>query len=207
MSKNFEIAPKFRRSNWINLKLDESQLTDDWLLAIDTLKMRINERFLFPADELIRLGNDGNGNLQRFGFATLALDFIVLETVQGFREGKREHRGCSGQLCVNFLIRCQSFKTLFGSDAQARKVAGNIFDWCRCGIHHSGSTNNNLIVCASGSIFQLVGDQLAKINRTKFHSMIKDEFDSYLEELRQPNMIELRQKFRAKMDFISGYAR
>ena len=37
------------------------------------------------------------------GFAILAIDFLVMETLQGFREGVSEHFGQSRNLIVNFL--------------------------------------------------------------------------------------------------------
>ena len=206
MSKDFEIAPKFRCSDWKNLNLDSTEeVSADWVKGIGALEARLNDRFIFPADELVKLGNDQKGTKQRFGFAILALDFIVLETLAAFRKGVGDHNGQSKSLCSDFLSEWSIFKNSFTPNEPIKKEAIEFYKSCRCGIHHSGSTNSGLTVGISGDTFQIVEGRVAIINRTKFHDGIKSEFKSYLSELHMPVNAELRCKFKAKMNFIVGF--
>jgi hypothetical protein len=60
--------------------------TPEWAKAIDILKLRLEERFLRPIDHLARLRRRTDGVVP--GFAMLALDCVVIDTLQSFREGR-----------------------------------------------------------------------------------------------------------------------
>ncbi|WP_333900052.1 hypothetical protein [Agrobacterium pusense] len=80
------ISPKYKIERWKALNLDtENPNENDWNTAVDVLDDRITERFLKPAKCLIDA--QPQGAEQTYGFAILALNFIVIETVQGFRKG------------------------------------------------------------------------------------------------------------------------
>ena len=44
------------------------------------------------------------------------------------------------------------------------------------------------------------------LNRSLFYAAVKEEFESYLRELRDPANKELRQRFKEKMDELCGEA-
>ena len=90
---NFEIAPGYSNLAWKNFSLDPTISNHaDWENAIKVVKIRFEDRFLEPADRLIQLGKSDGGGMQRFGFAILAIDFLVIESLQGFREGIPNHK-------------------------------------------------------------------------------------------------------------------
>lgn len=57
-------------------------------------------------------------------------------------------------------------------------------------------------VWSVGQLLVLEQDRIT-VNRTEFHNALKQELAAYLQELRKPANTDLRQKFRAKMDFIA----
>lgn len=74
-----EIAPKFTDTDWRALKFQGER---DWIRGVAALRRRLEERFLKPARSLLRF--------RRSGFAVLALDSLLVETLQQFREGVPE---------------------------------------------------------------------------------------------------------------------
>ncbi len=73
------ISPRYRVSDWKTLNLTTQS---DWRRAVRILEDRLNARF-FDAVEAI--------DQQDFaGFAVLALDCLLIETLQQFKEGADE---------------------------------------------------------------------------------------------------------------------
>jgi len=121
ISKPVKIAPGYDNSDWKALKLDRAAPdTPNWRTAIGILKARIHDRFLDPADALIALGKKYRP--QRFGFAVLAIDFLVIETLQGFRDGLVDHK-----VFTNCVPR----------DRDPQTLAGQVYHDYRCGLLHS----------------------------------------------------------------------
>lgn len=77
-----EIAPGYTVCCWKNLSLDPDQPnSQDWKKALEIFDARIRCRFLDPADALIAY--EANYSRKKFGFAILAIDCLVIETLQG----------------------------------------------------------------------------------------------------------------------------
>ncbi|PDS70446.1 hypothetical protein [Rhizobium sp. L43] len=89
-SRSLQISPKYTVAFWRGLELDpDNPKQEEWLKAVDVLRDRIQGRFIKPAQTLIDV--DKSNHQQTYGFAILALDCLVLETIQGFREGMTNH--------------------------------------------------------------------------------------------------------------------
>jgi len=198
-SDNIKIAPNFTIGDWKELRLNPKEPQDEnWNEAIKIFDARIRQRFIEPADILINNQKDSRG--KTFGFAILALDFLVMETLQGFRDGKTTHNGESKNLIEKFLKNWDLFINTTTEDNRKEK-AENIYKSYRCAIHHSGSTDNSFLIGISGDAFDFRADG-AKINRNKFHKGLKCEFNNYQNFLRNPKDMELRKNFITKMNYI-----
>jgi hypothetical protein len=203
--KNFEIAPGIRVSDWTNLQLDPAAAdSDDWKRAIEILHDRIKFRFLDPVDEMLAL--DEKRSPKTFGFAVLAIDFLVVETLQGFREGRADHTDISGHLIRGFLSRWKDFRKCVPLEAKLGELTNNIFKGYRCALHHSGGTDGDFRVVAYGPMIKFEGADQIAINRTAFHTALKREFHAYLNELHAPKGTGLRGKFLTVMNAICGRA-
>ena len=174
--------------------------TPDWAAALGAFRGRITERFFEPADELVRLDEDKPRGT--FGFAILAIDFLVLETLQGFREGEGDHHGKSKQLFVNFLSSWKAFTDLHGAvDVPGR--AEQLYKSGRCALHHSGSTDK-IWVARRGPMVTFDNNDEVTLNRTAFHQNLKAAVEAYLTELVEIPNEQLRSNFVAKMKHITG---
>jgi hypothetical protein len=192
---DYEIAPGYKASDWAALELDpEAPKTAHWNRAADIFDARIRKRFLEPVDVLI--SSEKNRKRRVFGFAILAIDFLVIETLQGFREGKPNHKGIGGALFTNFLKQWGAFPKT--ADAK------HVYEGYRCALYHSGSTNGAFTVGVSGPMFDFKNDAEININRTIFHHKLTETFEAYLGEIRDPANVQLRRNFKKVMNAFCG---
>lgn len=197
---DFEIAPGYRVSEWRSLTLDPTAgAAPDWDKAIKILDSRLRSRFIEPAQVLIESEN-GKGR-GRFGFAILAIDFLLIETIQGFRSGQISHRNRSKALFKAFLTAWPAFKICIPAGKNPEELAANIFEKGRCALHHTGSTDQ-IVVKRSGPMFVFYDDGRIEINRTLLHQELVAVFSNYTSDLRLPESVELRKKYKVKMDHI-----
>jgi hypothetical protein len=200
---NLEIAPGYTVACWKRLKLDpDVSESADWKTAVEIFESRIRRRFLDPVDELIRI--EESRSRQTFGFAILAIDFLVIETLQAFREGEIDHTRKSARLITSFLTRWNVFKDCLPQGASSGQLAERIYRGYRCALHHSGATDGALRVVVSGPMFDFKNDHEVKLNRTLLHKNLTHEFATHVAELRAPAADGLRCNFLRKMDVICG---
>ncbi len=95
---------------------------------------RIRGRFTDAAKFLIADDETRPAVERRWGFAVLAIDCLLVETLEAFRQGMTNTKGQSKALCVTFLSSRPAFKAA-GFDA---KLAERFYYEFRCGLHHSG---------------------------------------------------------------------
>ena len=89
-----DIAPNFSAEDWKKLDLENSE--DDWQRAVDVLEQRLFARYIEPIEVLIEAEKEVNPKDKRFGFTTLAIDLLLMETIQAFKEGLPDTNGQSG---------------------------------------------------------------------------------------------------------------
>lgn len=197
---DMEIAPDYTVGDWKKLNLGSKE-SADWPKAVEIFEARIRKRFLDPADVLI--AHEADKPRGTFGFAIMAIDCLVIETLQGFRKGEKDHKGKSKVLFVGFLKDrwVSDFDGKFGEKCRAEMF----YERCRCGLHHSGQTDGELRLCRSGPMIRFESANRIVVNRTAFHESVKCEFHRYLGELLDVgDSKEVRENFRKKMDAICG---
>jgi len=194
------ISPKYTAQTWQDLNLDPDNPDEvQWQKAGDIIKDRIEGRFLKPADALIKAEEDKTQGT--FGFAILALDFLVIETIQGFREGKVNHNGQSKALFKNFLTEWSLFKESVPVEDEREEKAIKLYENGRCALHHSGSTDF-LKVGISGKALEFSADGLIRISRKLFHQSLSQESSRFIQAIETPGDPVLRRNVRTKMDEI-----
>lgn len=197
---DFEIAPGYNVKLWRSLTLDEADHSaEDWGTAIAILEKRIRSRFIDPAQLLIESEKESTRGTN--GFAILAIDFLLIETIQGFKKGETSHQGQSKKLFKSFLKGWDEFTACIPNGRDSDKLATTVFDQGRCALHHTGSTDR-IIVRRSGKMLVFHEDGRIEINRTQFHRALSKTFDEYLKELRAPANITERKNLKKKMDHI-----
>lgn len=198
-----KIAPGISAKQWKALRLEPDEPgSADWQTAIAIFEARMRRRFFAPVDALIEF-EEGRTE-KTFGFAILAINCLVIETLQGFREGIINHNGKSKSLFIRFLTEWDVFKSCLPEPADAEKLAERVYLDCRCALLHSGATDGQLRVGVSGPAFRFNDGHVQSINRTSLHENLKRAFEGYLAGLRAADGVVLRRYFKKKMDAISG---
>lgn len=181
------ISPQYTVADYKKLTFSAES---EWNKAIDIFKDRIFGRFL----EFVSYIEENT----YAGFAVVALDCLLIETLQQFHEGvAKTPSGCSGPFFVRFLT-----ETSFGfTEDQAKKFYKDI----RCGILHQAEVEGSSKV-RIGEDTPLVKDtddgKGLVINRKLFHQQMEREFRDYLDRLRNGTDQQLRDNFKKKMDYI-----
>jgi len=181
------------------LALDLTHSGADWYEAISIFKRRIHERFIEPTDRLIEFEKEVLPEDKKYGFAVMALDCLLCETIQSFYEGVKDSKGKSKQIFKSFLQERQNFKCFFVTEKQAED-----FYYCvRCNLLHQAQTSVSTKIWTVGALINRT-EMTTMINRLAFHDAIKAEFDLYLSLLADPNNVRLRDNFKEKMIYLSS---
>jgi len=136
------------------------------------------------------------------GFSVMALDCLLIETLQQFYEGVDETpRGESREYFQDFLTRTE-FGQFFDQG-----IAEEFYHSIRCGILHQAEVKgDSKIWIRDGSpLVKWASDRNGLIiNRNLFHRKLERVFEKYLEDLRRSNHsdTDLRDNFKRKMDFV-----
>lgn len=192
-----KISSKHYDSDWRNLKLDEPE-SPDWDKAIEIFENRIVERFIIPIDALIEFEESRQLSERRCGFVIMAIDCLLIETLQAFRYGElpSEYDPTKTSLIIKFLIKSPRFNW---EDWKARRFCQDF----RNGILHQAETKKDSLIRSDGPLVTGdINDNGLIINRTKFHEQVKGAFSDYINELREESRTELRSNFRKKMDEV-----
>jgi hypothetical protein len=191
------IAPGIHKNEWLKLNLNDAESTD-WNRAIEIFNARIQSRYLEPIDLLIKADEKRSPVERRYGFSIMAIDCLLIETLQSFRDGLTDTRNKSKEMFRKFLTKREGFREHFDA-TQAERF---YYDF-RCGILHQAEIMGPSLLWSVGLLKGEKADGTPYINRTKVHELLEDEIKRYPDELRDPANSELRKNFRIKMDFIT----
>ena len=178
------ISPKYRLNHWKALKFDKE---DDWRKAIEIVEDRIRGRFVTWIDKL--------APEQFSGFVVIALDCLMLETLNGFMTGKKSAGDCS--VYEKFLTTRKHFKL-------DKKIALSFCKNVRNGLIHDTVTKRRWLVEMTKPGGKIVEEDSAGnlvLNRSLFHTALKNEFEDWLSDLRSGNK-ELRDNLRKRMNQV-----
>lgn len=169
-----------------------------WQQLVSAARGRITERFLEPIDALIR-AHTPRSNLIN-GFAIVALDCLLIDAIQAFREGRvRTGEGSSAK----------SFKAFWSTrhfEKWKRELNDGFFDRVRNAILHNGETRKDWVLNRKH-------DQLLSVDpkrRTKtlnpylFHRAVKASIDDYFAALAVASDEKLVESFLRRMDALAG---
>ena len=193
-----EIAKGIKAADYLKLDLSDYK-NSDWKIAIGYFEKRIADRFLDPINVLQEFENGKSAIEKKFGFTVLAIDFLLVETLQSFIEGKTNTDRKSKKTFKRFLRERDNFKPFFNKDFDPE----DFYKDFRCGILHQSQTFGDTKVWTVGELIRKVG-KYTIVNRELFHSYLFKELENYKLNLMKQNNEQLMDNFKIKMDFISG---
>jgi hypothetical protein len=164
----------------------------DWTTAIAIFRDRLETRYLEHVRAVL--------NRPTSGFAALAIDAALVETIEQFRRGRRNTPYGEGAKYFRAFLT----ETRFGKYFTA-ETARLFYKTIRCGLLHQGEADESSRI-KRGSGYPLVSlTQDARgivLNAELFHAELEGAVDDYLVRLADPAEVELREAFRKKMNFI-----
>lgn len=191
--KPLSVSPSFSIDDWNRLNLsDPTQNENDWQKSFKIFEDRIQGRFLNIVNNILS---------QSFsGFVVMAIDCLLIETLEQFYQGVPSSVGSSQTFFIKFFSRSPFFDKAFTTNQ--KKLIYNHF---RNGIFHQAELKGSSRVLRVGPLIDSTnkGTGLV-INRNKFHKQLVVEFNTYINKLRANTPVDqdLRLKFRSKMDYI-----
>lgn len=191
------ISPRFTTDDWLRLNPSRDE---DWPRALEIFKDRIEARFLRPVN-IVRSDKSS-------GFAILALDSLLVETLQQFWEGVPRtpstlSRGGCRRLRSEEYFRAFLRGPLFDGGF-SRQTVRLFYATIRCGILHQAEAEGSSRVRRQGPIVILRPDGRGiDIHPVKFHDELERAFGRYVALLANPIETVRRKNFWVKMDHIA----
>lgn len=197
MDLETELASKFTIGSYLEIrdKLSSQESSEEWKLVLDAFHRRISERFLKPIEELLK---QDKSLTMRSGFAILALDCLLIDTIQSFREGRIKTGETSTAKSFKNFLKAASFSDFKSKDR------GEFFADVRNGLFHNGETRGNWKIRRDTDQLLLKKDNSRIINRSIFHERIIVEFNRLCQDLKVPESSQ-RRLFLDRMDALSGF--
>ena len=102
------------------------------------VKQRLTERYITPFQK----DYETNDESPQFGFLIMASMCLLIETIQGFKEGKDKYDGECRKAFENFLMQQKTFNC-------SQDLANDFYENVRCGILHQGEIGNYWKIASS----------------------------------------------------------
>jgi hypothetical protein len=168
----------------------DSSNPKDWSTAADVIRDRLDGRFLRFASNCLKAKHSG--------FVVLAIDCLLAETIQQFRDGVTNGQGRSEEMVKRFLEGTR-FQPDF--DAEARKA---FYQDIRCGLLHQAEAKKMwLIRRRQPGLLQKVTDgQGYIVDVERFHAGLQGSLNDYLKLISEPANSSIRSNLWKKMNQI-----
>lgn len=196
--------------HWASLDLSTEA---GWKTAIEIFEDRLQYRYL-EAVQALKAEDDAyyrKCGRRRFGFAVIALDCLLLETLAQFYEGLKDGDEAKKRLGLNssqFYIRFLSHSSFLLKDHFSEEMARLFYKIVRCGILYQAETEDSTLIRYVSEENRLLLYKVTKDRKgleiywSRFHEMVVDEYTSYCNGLRLGKDAEYRDNFTRKMGYI-----
>ena len=193
-----KISPKYEVSHFI--KANEEK---DWLELVKIFSDRLEGRYLKPVELIL----NGDSKISEFsGFSILALDCILIETLNQFYNGKNntDDKPCDVTPIKNSFINFLTTSISFCNDFDKSKASTFYYHFRNGLLHQAQTKNKSLIKIGQPKMVTKIEGGLI-IDRILFHQAIVDEINNYKSQLisGEDNKVK-RENFITKMKFICG---
>jgi hypothetical protein len=181
------ISPLYTSLDWEAL---DSNNPEDWSKAADVIGDRLAGRFLRFATTCLKDNHSG--------FVVLAIDCLLAETIQQFKDGVTNGHKRSEEMVKRFLEGTR-FQPDF--DADARKA---FYQDIRCGLLHQAEAKRMWLIRRKqpALLEKVAGGQGYIVDVERFHAGLQGSLDDYLELISEPNSLLLRSNLWKKMNQI-----
>lgn len=182
------ISPKYTNEDYNKLITDNNYDQVFFEKAVNIFDDRIRGRYIDPINLL-----SNSENIEKYGFAVMALDCLLIETLAQFRKGLKNTKGISKKEYVGFLEEC-----IHMENSEAEEFYNKI----RCGILHSAQTYNGARLSMNGKKIIENNKGTLIVSFDKMTESIISYFGDYKKKLVNGCDVELRNNFVKKMNYV-----
>ncbi len=172
----------------LNFKLDSTE--EIWEEAINIFTDRINSRIIYGIDKLI--ANKNKHEMLKYGFPIMILQCSLIDTFAKFRYGSDNQTKRFKDFLMEYLLF--DFK-----EEEKEKIAKKFYKDIRCGIVHSGSTENmSGLSCDSLNLITTMKEkdrEFISVDIFIMDKKLREYFAEYKEKLKDKEQYELRKNF------------
>jgi hypothetical protein len=192
------ISPRYCLEDYLELNLSLTSTEHAWGRAINIFADRIEGRFLLLIQEYSDNIRTNYRNID-YSFSSIALCSLLIETLQQFYNGLdvtvfRGHKDAF----IQFFTRSTYFSQHF-----TRRTAGFFYSDIRNGILHQAQTKRNTQLTFDQPDMIIEIENGIRLDVIKFKDELLNEYEHYLERLRESANSELRENFIKKMNYIT----
>ena len=207
------ISPQYKASDWKRLAMATSP-DPDWSKAVQIFADRLNGRFMA---QVKAMREHKDFAIQEWsGFAILAIDCLVIETLGQFYRGFDESPAQRDQVLnpnewdhkkfyVDYMRRISTLCRAGAFDTNKKRLL--FYKHFRCGILHQAQTKKKSRVRFGEQKMVSFADNADQsqgliVDRNKLHDALAEEVEAYKNLLLNGTDRQKRQDFVKKMDFI-----
>lgn len=180
------ISDKYTYEDYIELKFKLNSPDDIWKKAIEIFEDRIETRYFFALEKLMK--DKSIYQMRKLGFAIVTLQCSLIDTFSKFRYGSKKEK--NEERFTNFL------KEYFIFGEGAEELTKKVYKDIRCGLVHSGSTEN---MCGiSAELTQLVSilpNGAISLDIIILQEELTKYYNAYKKKLMDKEKKELRKNF------------
>lgn len=203
------VSPKYKLSDCFDLFMTLTPDSDkkSWSKAIEIFRDRIEGRFLNTVNTLLETCKDDPSIAN--GFAIMALNCLLIETLQQFYEGVSDSKNRSQQSFVKFLTQSPFFNgkhKKYGADFVGfdRRTARIFYSDVRCGILHQAETKSNVMLSYYGPylVDEVTNLDWIMFDIKRFTEALNYEYQKYISRISDDKQTAIRTAFCKKWEFI-----
>lgn len=190
------ISEKYTYEDYLKLEFELNSPEEVWEKAIDIFIDRINSRFFYAIDKLME--NKDRYEMLKYGFAIMTLQCSLIDTFAKFRYGSNKQTERFYMFLKEYLIKNID-------EEEKQKIASKFYKDIRCGLVHSGSTENmsglscdavNLITTMKNGNKEFISVDIFIMDKE-----LRKYFKEYINKLRNKDE-ELRKNFVKIMNHV-----
>lgn len=190
------ISEKYTYEDYLKLYFELNSPEDVWEEVIDIFIDRINSRFFYAIDKLIE--NKDRYEMLKYGFAIMTLQCSLIDTFAKFRYGSNKQTERFYKFLKEYLI--------YDIDEEEKeKIATKFYKDIRCGLVHSGSTENmSGLSCDSLNLITTIKNgekEFISVDIFIMDKKLRKYFKEYIKELKNKDE-ELRKNFVKIMNHV-----
>lgn len=190
------ISENYTYEDYQKLKFELDSTEDIWEEAIKIFVDRINSRIIYAIDKLME--NKDRYEMLKYGFPIMILQCSLIDTLAKFRYGSNKQTRRFKKFLIEYLLF--DFK-----EEEKEKIADKFYEDIRCGLVHSGSTENmSGLSCDSWNLITTMkeeGKEFISVDIFIMDKVLRKYLKEYIQKLRNKDE-ELRKNFVKIMNVV-----